>query len=225
MRSSRASVTDDPRLCGTDDVPGGSPQRLVASAMSHAGRSRAAGWRLQAALTIAAAVVAGCTQGTAADVPGRGGPLAAGSEPIEACLPAHPGDTLTFGLDVLRLADGAQVTVEDVSLVEPEGLELTAADLVPLSGTSYVGTFASYPPSPAELRANGLVADWSARHSATGASVTGDSRPLNLVLGLRAPSGSGRAAGTLIRYRQGRDQFEVTTRTAVRLAADAAGCS
>ena len=63
----------------------------------------------------------------------------------EVCVQSDAA-MVTFG-DVVRTSNGAAVLMDSIDLIDPEGLELRESYLVPIEGTTSLGSDA-YPPDP-----------------------------------------------------------------------------
>ena len=178
-----------------------------------------------ALLLAAALMLSGCSAiGRSEAAPSTDGPLRTGTESVSVCLPVAPDGALTFGVDILRLTGDASATIEEVALVMADGIEVLGADVMPLSGTNYIGSMEDYPPSAGQLSKQGLTQDWAARRPAKGARLSASDGTSNIVLGVRATQPTGTAEATRVIYRSGGERYTVQTATALTLKQKPAAC-
>jgi len=90
------------------------------------------------ATCLLAALLAACSNGLS-DV----GPLGPSGGQAHLCTPVPGTAPVVFGNEVLRNDSSGPVTIEAVRLVEPEGLTLTSAFVLPIQGTTFLGTTAN----------------------------------------------------------------------------------
>lgn len=132
------------------------------------------------------------------------GPLIGGQEATVICVPIEPGGTLTIGFDILRNGGQDEVTVTDVALIDPDGVRLTDAVLVELTGTDSLGLRDHYPPSSTELARDGLTEDWAARQPIGEAVIpapgSGEPAAYNLVLAVESARSGSSSGGVRVEY-------------------------
>ena len=146
------------------------------------------------------------------------GPLVADGDSGTTCVATTQSPSFTVGVDAIRNTGSGTVTIRDIALVEPDGLDVIEAMVLPLAvpdGTgatmTLTGVSTAYPPVDADA-----VAEWAEREPAAGTRINaGSSRAI--VLGV-ASKGSGSAVGIAITYTD--DQgTEFVTRTENRIEA------
>ncbi|MFE2062407.1 hypothetical protein ACFXDH_08360 [Streptomyces sp. NPDC059467] len=165
------------------------------------------------AVAVALSTVLGCSASVAR---AGGGPLdgpdweKAGS--AQMCIPAKKGATLTFGGDELHNYGRKDVVVDDVALLEPKGLRLVDAVVLPTRNT-FIGYDSHYP--PAKFFRDAVGSAWDRRKSAVGATIapqpvsTADGSPThNLVVAVRVTDTARvRMTGVIVDYHVGKKQY------------------
>lgn len=135
------------------------------------------------------------------------GPMELGGSQGSACAPSS-GERVVFG-DPFRIAGGASVVVEQLRLIDANGIALEDAFILPIEGDATIGT-SSYPPT---------IGDWEDRVPVTRATVApGEWMSFALVL---KPTGGGdhTTDGFTVMYRLGGTLFEKSNSTSFILAA------
>lgn len=137
-------------------------------------------------------------------------------------MPQPTMQPLTFGLNVMKNTGKLDVQIGDVELVKPVALEMLDARvlIVPAGPSELVGMSATYPPTAAELSANGIV--WSSVHEAK-SFIMPPGATANLVLELSRTGGGtlGTAEATQIDYTSNKKAYRATTKTIIQLAPSA----
>ena len=152
-----------------------------------------------------AATAAGCTATVVS-----GGPLSGGSEQGTECGPVPHGGVLSYGGTALEYSGTGPADVTSVTLASPHDLRLLAAWVLPVTGeASLYGVRAGWPPAPGLPAGTG----WAQRQPADGARIPGpaSTRTVSLLLVVK-PSGTvGTAAGILVSYRAGGQDYQFQT--------------
>lgn len=118
--------------------------------------------------------------------------------PIQTCVPSAPRKPVYFGNNPISNRDG-QAHITRVTLSGNQGLELVNAFLVPVKPLAG-GDLASLHPSRSKAW------DWAAAQPAVGATVSGESPPLDLVVEVETSSG-GRSKAIQVEYDIDHDQY------------------
>lgn len=117
------------------------------------------------------------------------------------------GNAVTVGTEVLEPGDAA-VTIDEVSLVDADGLALIGSYVTAVVNTTTVGSWNSFPPTPADLAENGYLAEELV--AAEGATLDPGMAPAwNLVLGLQVEEhrAAGQAGRVQVAYHAGRRDY------------------
>lgn len=135
------------------------------------------------------------------------GRLALGGEPGESCVPTQTHRSMLVG-DVVT-ADSAPVTIDSVTLRNPNGVRVVDSFLLPINDGGVIGT-SSYPPDDTE--------GWRGRVRASGAELEADTR-YNLVVQVEPTRGSsGSADAIAVSYTSGDRHGEASGSTRYRFA-------
>jgi hypothetical protein len=162
--------------------------------------------------------LAACSGGPSDD-----GPLRMGGDWGTLCVPAPSWQPVTVGFDVMTNEGDSLLTVEEVSLVDAEGLSIEAAYLIELGeDDGAIGVWSEFPPESDEGETDG--AGWRSRVEAAGSEVLPGAR-LNLVVGLKPTADVAASKGVEVVYvaESGRTFVERTT-TEIELAVGAESC-
>ncbi|MER7179525.1 hypothetical protein ABT404_08580 [Streptomyces hyaluromycini] len=181
-------------------------------------------------MAVALSTVLGCSASSAR---AGGGPLDGKDwEKVgaaQACIPAKPGATLTFGGDELHNYGHEDVIVDKVSLLRPKGLRLVDAIVLPTRST-FLGYDNHYPPS--KFFIDGVRSAWNHRRPAAGMTIapqpdtTSDTaRTHNLVVALRVTGDTkvGMAA-VLVDYHVGGTKYRWHNITSLVVETKKAAC-
>ncbi|MBB5789095.1 hypothetical protein [Jiangella mangrovi] len=172
-------------------------------------------WERRLLLAGVVAAAALCAAGTVA-----AGPLSEAAGGGGLCAPSPTGGPVTASYPLPNSGPGI-VTIDHVRLVDPEGLTLEAAHVVPgrfVMGGPYPPDFTSADAFPELLPA------WEQRVDAVGALVP-PGFGHDLVVGLR-PSGPGESSidGVEIAYSEGGRSYLVTSLLSVTVRAGSSAC-
>lgn len=179
-----------------------------------------------ARLAIIATVVIACGAAcSSSEQASSSGPLDASGDPSTQCVPQPTTQPVTFGLNTMKNTGKSDVQLDGVKLVKPSALQvLDARAFLLASGPSapseLVGMWATYPPTAAQLGANGIA--WSSVREVEN-FVIHPGETANLVLELsRTQDGTvGTAQATQINYTSNKKAYRATTNTVIRLAPSA----
>jgi hypothetical protein len=175
--------------------------------------------RIAVLATVVIALGAGCS--SAGHVSSRG-PLDASGDPGTQCVPQPTTQPLTFGLNIMKNTGTSDVQLRSVELIKPVALKVLDARVfvLPATPTDLVGMWATYPPTAAQLAANGIV--WSSVHEADNFTIR-PGETANLVLELSRTEGGtiGTAQATQIDYTSNKRAYRATTNTVIQLAPSA----
>ena len=94
----------------------------------------------------------GCTGGEPADAP-HDGPLRFGGEPGTLCLTAGSATDFTLAFDAARNSTKAEITVDQVRLVDAHDATMVAAYLAPIIDLTLIGVMRGWPPQEGSSRA------------------------------------------------------------------------
>jgi hypothetical protein len=145
--------------------------------------------------------------------PPTDGPLIAGGDKAELCLPASPNSDYTFGNQPLTNEGTEPVTVGSVALVGAHGAEIVDAFAVPV-GNTLLGSVRGWPPRQDHMP-QGL--EWASRSALKGAAIpAGEVR--NLVLHLRVEQDGHFDAVSVAYSTATSDQRVATSTTKVRFS-------
>ena len=114
-----------------------------------------------AALALAAVTpaLAGCSSGPP--------PLGAAPSGENQCIPAKPGQGVTYGLEAFTNHSSSTVVFDRVGLRQPRNLKLLGAYAIP--GDRYpVGIWADWPPAPERGDRLPVPPSWAHRHPVSG---------------------------------------------------------
>jgi hypothetical protein len=177
--------------------------------------------RLQITALATAAIAFGAGCSSTAHVSSRG-PLDASGDPSTQCVPPPTSQPLTFGLNVMKNTGNSDVQIHSVELVKPAALEVLDARVLvlPAGSADLVGMWATYPPTAAQLAANGIV--WSSVYEADNFTIPpGATANLVLELSRTRPGTLGTAQATQIDYTSNKKAYRATTNTVIQLAPSA----
>lgn len=152
-------------------------------------RWRSGRWRAAAVL---GAVLALPSCGDDSRAAGAAGALGGGGGAVTTCVPVAGTGPVVAADEALRNESTRAVTVDAVRLVDPEGLTLLDASLLPVRDRTLIGTSALPPASPV----------WAERRDAVGA-VLAPGETWNLALTLERDGGRGRLADVEVAYTVG----------------------
>ena len=125
-----------------------------------------------------------------------GGPLVLGGDPSETCVPATIRGQMVIG-DFVGAPSQQDIRIDEVTLVEPEGITLNDAYLLPMAPGAVLGSSA-YPPE---------TSSWAEREEADGAVIpAGEQRNILLVLE-RTGEADGTAETIRVEYTAGSQKF------------------
>jgi hypothetical protein len=178
-----------------------------------------------ARLLLAAATLAGCTSlpsGGDGGTPSKNdaidaqGPLQLGGDPGTLCLPLRTPGAFAYGMDALRNTGMEPVTLERVELRDSSHVSLIDSLVVPLTETTLVGNWSSWPPPAAATRS----VQWAERRTAAGTVLpAGSASAFNLVLHGQVDAGASRAgfATVVVFYSEDDHQYRAESSTQVQL--------
>ncbi|WP_217546225.1 hypothetical protein [Streptomyces sp. GbtcB6] len=182
------------------------------------------------ALTVALSTVVGCSASSARAASGPlDGPDWEKAGSAQMCMPAKQGATLTFGGDELHNYGHKDVVVDKVALLEPKGLRLVDAVVLP-TRNNFVGYDNHYPPRKSFL--DGLESAWDSRRPAVGMTIapqpdtTSDTaRTHNLVVAVRVTGSTKvRMTGVIVDYHVGGKQYRWHNITSLVVQTKKAAC-
>lgn len=110
----------------------------------------------------AALLLAGCSGGVLDN-----GPLGNGGDPGGLCVPVRVGGVFTYGITTFTNTGSSVAVVDNVALADPDGAQLVAAYVVPITGNDIYGVRFGFPPDrnlPAGV-------DWARHTRADGARI------------------------------------------------------
>lgn len=156
-------------------------------------RASVGGAGLIGALCLLIACAGEAPDSDGADPVAVGGPIASSPEGGLACLQAQPGDPhdFTLGLHIVVNTGSTPAEIRDMELIEPHGLTLRDAWLVPTNGGA-IGNSSTFPP-PADL-VTATEVGWERRTGIPGAQAAPGERynvVLQVAASTRHPSSSG----------------------------------
>jgi hypothetical protein len=169
---------------------------------------------ITAGVAVLAIALSGATTACAASTVRSTGPLgSSGGEQGYECVPLTVGGTGTVGVTLLRNGGMSPVVIDRVAALDPRGVTVVRALLVPVTGNNLVGVWRRYPPA----RLSSGVA-WSQRHPAADATLSPDeATPQNLVYEVRLVSASGgSAAGFEVDYHDDHKKYVLRIADGIR---------
>lgn len=128
-------------------------------------------------LLFAALLAAGCAGAPALDT----GPLGNGGIHALQCTPGRSGKPLTLGLFAFHNSGSSAAVITRVDLADPHGLRMITPVIVPITTTTEIGNWASFPP---RLTPD-LKGPWAHRQRAVDAHLAPGGTHWNLVFGLQ----------------------------------------
>lgn len=125
-----------------------------------------------------------------------GGPLVLGGDPTAGCMPAAVHDQIVIG-DFVGAPAQQDIRIDEVTLVEPEGLTLNDAYLLPMVEGELLGAW-TFPPE---------TSTWGDREEADGAVIPAGERRNILLVMERTGEADGTAETIQVEYTAGSQQF------------------